>query len=102
MDGEGEKDGEKEKAGTFAQDSSRNIPHGLAPVADRDYESSKIVDRTDQNGSEENPEESWYPAPDDGEGRSDDRSGSCNTGKVMAKDDTLAGGDVVVAVLHLY
>ena len=59
------------------------------------------MDRTDENGPEEDPEEGGNPAPDHGQGGSDNGTGSRNAGKVMSEDDALAGGNVVIAILHL-
>ena len=100
--GEGqEEDGEEEEAGALAEDPSCDISHRLAPVAHGNHEGTKIVDRTDENGSEKNPEQGGHPPPDHGQGGPDNGTGSRDAGEVMPEDDAFAGGDVVGAVLHL-
>ena len=100
--GEGEKeDGEEKDACATGKDASGDIAYGLTLVAKRDYEGSEVVDGSDEDGTEENPEKGGHPAPDHGESGADDGTGAGDGREVMPKDDGLAGGNVVVAVFEL-
>lgn len=101
-DGECEKEnGEEENACATGKDPPCDVAYGLAFVAKRDHECSKIMHCPDEDRAKEDPKEGWNPAPDDGECGADDRAGSGNGGEVMTEDDGFAGGDVVVAVFEL-
>ena len=73
----------------------RDSSDGLAVVAQTDEQASEVMDGTDEDRTEEDPEQRGEPAPHDGDGRADDRAGSGNGGEVMSEDDAALGRNEV-------
>ena len=101
-DGQGhEKDGEEEEAGSGAEDASGDVADSLAAMTHGDDQCAEIMDCADEDGAEQDPEESRKPAPDHGEGGSDNRAGAGDGGEVVAEDNALLSGNVVLSILQL-
>src|SRR5699024_8097438 len=73
----------------------------LTAVADRGPQRAEVVHPGEEDGPEGHPQEGGQPAPDDGDGRTDDRCGAGHGGEVVAPEDVLVRRDVVDAVLEL-
>ncbi len=59
------------------------------------------MDRTNENGTEHDPDQRRQPSPEDRQGRSDDRTGSRNARKVMSEDDRLASRHIIHIIAKL-
>ena len=66
----------------------------LAQIAPKSWTPAK------EHRPEDDPQEGWQPAPEDGDSRSDDRGRTSHRGEVVAPQDEPVGRDVVDVVPH--
>ena len=100
--GNQEKDDDmKESFGSLADDRFSDLadrhpagPHG-------NDQGSKVMDSSNKECSENDPEHGWNPTPDHGNGGSQHGRESRNGGIVMSKENVFVGGDVVDVILKL-
>ena len=59
------------------------------------------MDRADENRSQKHPQQCGQPAPENGNGRADDRAGTGDTGKMVSKNDLFSGWQVIDIVPKL-
>ena len=95
-----EDDDEEQVAPAFTDITPGQRADGLAAVALRGPQDAHVVHAGYENGAQGDPQECRQPAPNDGDGRADDGSGTGNRGEVVAPEHELVRRHVVDAVVH--
>ena len=73
----------------------------LSPMAQRGDQSREVVNCTDEDASQQDPQEGGKPSEDGAEYGAHDRPGTCDRGEVMSQEHLLAGGHIVDPILFL-
>src|SRR5699024_4317863 len=74
---------------------------GAALIALRGPQGAQVVHTGEEHGAEGDPQECGQPAPDDGDRRTHDGSGTGHGSEVVTPQDVLIRGNVIHAVVHL-
>ena len=78
----------------------RHLADAHAAMTHRYHQGTKIVNRADEQGSQDHPEHARQPAPDHGDRGSEHGGQAGDRGVVMAEQDDASARDVVDAVPH--
>ena len=78
----------------FGDDGQR-----LTLMAIRGKEDNHVVDAAGKDGAQENPEKAGSPSVLGSQNRSDQRPRAGDGGEMMAEDDPLVGGNIILAVI---
>ncbi len=99
-DPEGEHDdGEEENADAFVDNVSAEIADGAPLISEAHDEGGEIVDGADEDASDENPDESGQPSPDNRDGWSDNGACASDAGEVVAENHGRLAGNEILSVL---
>ena len=97
-----QKDDEKENhADTLVDIAGGDFGNTFAVVAKRHNQCAEIMDGPHEDTAECYPQNRGQPAPDNADSRADNRAGTGNRGKMVAKDNTFACGHKINAVAVL-
>ncbi len=93
---------QKQNLDTRIDEPTRHLTDRLPPVADRDHQRPKVMNRPDEDAAKEHPQQCRHPAPDDRQRRSHNRPRPGDGRKVMAEQDRLASRHKVLPVGKLF
>ena len=100
-DGQGEKQNQQEQQpGARRNQAAGDFAHGLPAVPQRHHQRAEVMNGTDEDGSQHDPQQSRQPAPEHGDGRAHNGPGSGNAGEVVSENDLPWRGDEVDVVLQ--
>ena len=88
----------EQRLGARSDETLRDLADGHAAGAYGDGQRAEILDRADEDGAEDDPQQGRQPAPDDGNCRPEHRRQSGYGGELVAEEHIAVRGDVVVVV----
>ncbi len=94
-------DHQEQDAGSSRNQPTGHLPHRLTPVAKRNHQGAEIVDGSDENRTEQDPQQGRQPAPEHRDRRAHDRTRTRNAREMMAENHFLPRRNKIDPVLQL-
>jgi hypothetical protein len=69
-------------------------------VADGSEQATYVVDGTDKDAAEQNPNQGWQPSPNDSDGWTEKRSQTRNRSEVVTEENGWMGWDIISVIPH--
>ena len=90
---------QKQQPHAFVQQAAGDVTDGLAVVAEADDQSTEVMYRANEDGTEHHPKQRGHPTPHDRDSWADDWASAGNRGKMVPEDHGFACGHIIDAVL---